>query len=174
MSNEPTKPQQPIRQYPKMNKQDDGSYVGERPPEFKIQELMGMRTHDAAIGIFVSAVSALGKSAEKHASLVSAMFAEIEPRDAVEAMLVSQMTTTHVLITTLTERMTHQENYQVRETYERSVTRLSRTYLAQMDAFKKYRAKAQQTVRVERVNVESGGQAIVGDVSHRGRVEHEK
>ena len=29
-------------------------------------------------------------------------------------------------------------------------TRLSRTYLAQMDALKKYRAKAQQVVRVER------------------------
>lgn len=78
------------------------------------------------------------------------------------------MTATHVAMTTLSERMTYQESYQVRESYERSMTRLSRTYLAQMDALKKYRAKAQQTVRVERVNVESGGQAIVGDVSHRG------
>jgi hypothetical protein len=44
-----------------------------------------------------------------------------------------------------------------------------------MDALKKYRAKAQQTVRVERVTIEGGGQAIVGDVTHRGgRVEHEK
>ena len=29
-------------------------------------------------------------------------------------------------------------------------------------------------VRVERVNVESGGQAIVGDVSTGGRAKHEK
>ena len=43
-----------------------------------------------------------------------------------------------------------------------------------MDALKKYRAKAQQTVRVERVNVESGGQAVVGDVSTGGRVDEEK
>ena len=83
-------------------------------------------------------------------------------------MLVSQMTATHVAMTTLSERMTYQESYQVREAYERSVTRLSRTFLAQMDTLKKYRAKAQQTVRVERVNVESGGQAIVGDVKHGG------
>ena len=40
---------------------------------------------------------------------------------------------------------------------------------ARLDALKKYRAKAQQTVRVERVNVESGGQAVVGDVSQRGQ-----
>ncbi|MEP4986655.1 MAG: hypothetical protein ABJV68_03005, partial [Paracoccaceae bacterium] len=73
---------------------------------------------------------------------------------------------THVAMTTLVERMSYQENYPVRESYERSTTRLSRTYLAQMDALKKYRAKAQQTVRVERVTVNDGGQAIVGDVSH--------
>ncbi len=31
-----------------------------------------------------------------------------------------------------------------------------------------------QPVRVERVNVESGGQAIVGDLSHAGSVKSEK
>jgi hypothetical protein len=37
-----------------------------------------------------------------------------------------------------------------------------------MDALKKYRAKAQQVVRVERVTVEEGGQAIVGNVERGG------
>ena len=41
-------------------------------------------------------------------------------------------------------------------------------YAGQMEALKKYRAKAQQTVRVERVTVEDGGQAIVGNVTHGG------
>jgi len=39
-----------------------------------------------------------------------------------------------------------------------------------MDALKRYRAKAQQTVRVERVTVREGGQAIVRSVSHEGFV----
>jgi hypothetical protein len=43
-----------------------------------------------------------------------------------------------------------------------------------MDAFKKYRRKTQQIVRVERVNVESGGQAIVGDVSTGRGADDEK
>lgn len=98
------------------------------------------------------------------------MFAELEPRDAIEAMLVVQMTATHVAISTLTERMTYQNTSEVRESLERSVTRLSRTYLAQMDALRKHHAKAQQTVRVERVTVNEGGQAIVGDVSGVGGV----
>ena len=69
---------------------------------------------------------------------------------------------------TLAGRAMDQTNYQARESQERSMTRLSRTYLAQMDTLKKYRAKAQQTVRVERVTVNEGGQAIVGDVTHGG------
>jgi hypothetical protein len=62
----------------------------------------------------------------------------------------------------------NQSNFQVMESQERSMTRLSRTYIAQIDALKKYRSKAQQTVRVERVTVNEGGQAIVGDVTHGG------
>ena len=64
--------------------------------------------------------------------------------------------------------MVDQTMSKIRESNERSMTRLSRTYLAQMDALKKYRANVQQVVRVERVTVNEGGQAIVGDVHHGG------
>ena len=77
-------------------------------------------------------------------------------------------------MTTLSGRMSYQDSTDIRESLERSITRLSRTYLAQMDALKKYRAKAQQVVRVERVTVHEGGQAIVGDVSTGGRANDEK
>ena len=43
------------------------------------------------------------------------------------------------------------------------------SYAAQMDTLKRYRSKGQQTVRVERVTVESGGQAVVGNVETGGR-----
>ncbi len=174
MSSEPTQLNQNTRPYPTLTKTDDGEYHADVPEGFSIKSLMGMKTHEAAHGAYISAVSAIGKSVDKYSSFVSAMFAELEPRDGVEAMLIGQMTATHVAMTTFIERMSYQESYQVRESYERSMTRLSRTYLAQMEALKKHRAKAQQIVRVERVNVESGGQAIVGDVSTRGRAEHEK
>ena len=48
-------------------------------------------------------------------------------------------------------------------------SKLSRTYAALLEALDKRRGKGQpQVVRVERVNVEAGGQAIVGAVSHGG------
>jgi hypothetical protein len=174
MSKDLDKPKDSHRAYPKLKKLDDENYDVECSKEVSIKALVGMRTLDAAHGVYVTAISALGKSADKYGNLVSAMFAEMEPNDAVEAMLIAQMTATHVAMTTLIGRMTYNDATEVRESLERSTTRLSRTYLSQMDALKKYRAKAQQTVRVERVTVNDGGQAIVGDVCHQGGAEHEK
>ncbi|MBF9030624.1 hypothetical protein HKCCE3408_09465, partial [Rhodobacterales bacterium HKCCE3408] len=99
-------------------------------------------------------------------NLMAAMAVEMEPSDAVEAMLVTQMTATHVAMTNMSRRLHHAASPELREAYERSMTRLSRTFLSQMDQLKKYRAKAQQVVRVERVEVKDDGQAIVGDVSY--------
>ncbi|ASP22466.1 hypothetical protein ANTHELSMS3_03847 [Antarctobacter heliothermus] len=156
------------RAYPSMQFDDKGALNAHVGAPGEIAALLGMKTPDAAQGVFYSALEALGASAKSKAQLVAAMFAEIEPRDGIEAMLVAQMTATHVAMAVVSEKMSHASMFTVRESYERSMTRLSRTYLAQMDALKKYRAKAQQVVRVERVTVHEGGQAIVGDVRHGG------
>jgi len=163
-----------LRKYPKVDKLESGAFQVNCASEAEVVNLLGMKTESAAFGVYKTALNALGKQAEEHGNLASAMFAELEPRDGVEAMLIGQMTATHVAMTTLMHQMTRTSMYNVRESYERSVTRLSRSYLAQMDALKRYRAKAHQAIRVERVNVESGGQAIVGDVQTGGRVGDEK
>ncbi|MDD9731667.1 hypothetical protein PVW46_17320 [Mameliella sp. AT18] len=157
-----------VRAFPSMQMDEDGTLQARVGAQEDVQALLGMKTAEAAQGVFRSALEALGGSAKDKAQLVSAMFAEIEPRDGIEAMLVAQMTATHVAMTLVASKMAGGAGYQVRESYERSMTRLSRTYLAQMDALKKHRAKAQQVVRVERVTVQDGGQAIVGDVTHGG------
>jgi hypothetical protein len=51
---------------------------------------------------------------------------------------------------------------------ERAFNKLVRTFAAQVEALKRYRTGGEQTVRVERVTVNEGGQAIVGNVSHGG------
>ncbi|SFH37130.1 hypothetical protein SAMN04488020_11131 [Palleronia marisminoris] len=156
------------RQFPKIRYGDGEKIDVVTVQDFRFEPLMGIKTDDAARLVFCTALSALGKAAETFASLAPAMFAEVEPRDGVEATLVAQMTATHIAMTSLSEKASYQTSYQVRESCERSMTRLSRTFLAQMEALKKYRAKAQQLVRVERVTVNEGGQAIVGDVTHTG------
>ncbi|RWK12174.1 hypothetical protein [Mesorhizobium sp.] len=57
---------------------------------------------------------------------------------------------------------------QAMEAHERMFNRLARTFVAQVEALKRYRSKGEQRVYVERVNVEKGGQAIVGNVGGRG------
>lgn len=130
-----------------------------------MMKLFNVETNEAASGLMMSALNALGRSGEQYWDMAAAMQAELKRRDAAEAMLITQMTATHVAMTSLSQKTVDTSgSYQVREALERSMTRLSRTYLAQMDALKKYRAKASQTVRVERVTVESGAQAIVGNL----------
>ena len=153
-----------VRGLPKIHRDDDGALQMICATHSTLRNLVGVKTDEAALGLFNSAVHALGVNADVYLPLMNATFAEIEPRDAVEAMLAAQMTATHVMMTGLANKVMDAPNPSLREAYERSVTRLSRTYLAQMEALKKYRAKAQQVVRVERVTVNEGGQAIVGTV----------
>jgi len=47
-------------------------------------------------------------------------------------------------------------------------TKMLRTFMAQMEALKKYRTGGQQKMIVEHVHVNEGGQAIVGTVNQGG------
>ena len=133
----------------------------------ELRKLFGTKTHDAASGLMSSAVNALGRTGANLRPFIAYLAAELEPTDAAEAMLVVQMAATHAAMTFTAQKVADASSWQIRESYERSMTRLSRTYLAQMDALKRYRAKAQQVVRVERVTVNEGGQAIVGSVGRQ-------
>lgn len=93
----------------------------------------------------------------------------MEPRDAAETLLLTQMAATHQATMMLARRLNQVKTMQQQDAAERALNKLSRTYAAQMETLKRYRSKGQQTVRVERVTVESGGQAVVGDVHHGGR-----
>ncbi len=50
-----------------------------------------------------------------------------------------------------------------------SATKLLRTFTTQMEALNRHRGKVGQQMVVGNVNVNEGGQAVVGQVSHDGR-----
>ena len=93
----------------------------------------------------------------------------IKPRDQVEAMLALQMAAVHNATATFARRLAHVENIAQQDSAERAFNKLCRTFAAQVEALKRYRSVGEQTVRVEHVTVNEGGQAIVGNVSHGGR-----
>ena len=98
----------------------------------------------------------------------------VEPKDQVEAMLAAQMAAIHVSTMTFARRLAHVENIPQQDSAERAFNKLARTFAAQVEALKRYRSGGEQTVRVEHVTVNEGGQAIVGNVSHGGRGSPEK
>ena len=91
------------------------------------------------------------------------------PRDPAEALLVTQMAAAHQAMMTMTRRLNRVENIAQQDAAEKALNKLARTYTTQMETLKRYRSKGQQVVRVERVTVEEGGQAIVGNVETGGR-----
>jgi hypothetical protein len=93
----------------------------------------------------------------------------INPQDEIEGMLAVQMIGVHNLAMEMLERamLKDQPTKGVNEIINR-ITKLTRTFTAQMEALNKHRGKGQQRMVVEHVHVHKGGQAIVGNVDQGG------
>jgi len=110
------------------------------------------------------------RTSERASNFALGVIASIEPRDEVEAMLALQMATVHQATMMMARRLTHVETLPQQDSADRALNKLARTYATQVQTLKKYRSNGEQVVRVERVTVEDGGKAIVGNVNHgRGR-----
>ncbi len=101
---------------------------------------------------------------------ISAMLG-VQSRDELEGMLGAQMIATHNAAMECFRRAMHREqSFEGRRQNLEFATKLTRSYTALLEALDRHRGKGQpQVVRVERVTVEAGGQAIVGAVSQGGR-----
>ncbi|MEO1024690.1 MAG: hypothetical protein AAFX07_03945 [Pseudomonadota bacterium] len=97
----------------------------------------------------------------------------IDPQNEMEASLAAQMAVTHLATMKASRRFLQSNSLEGQDSAERALNKLARTFTTQMESLKRYQSKAQQVVRVERVTVEEGGQAIVGPVTHGGTT-HEK
>lgn len=93
----------------------------------------------------------------------------IAPRDEVEAMLAAQMAAIHDATMTLVRRLNRAETIEQQNSAGNTLTKLARTYVAQVEALKRHRSGGEQRVTVEHVHVHEGGQAIVGSVETGGR-----
>lgn len=136
-----------------------------------VMESVGTTNADFAHGLIGQLLNAgtQGKKADESAlNFMLSMVRGVEPRDQVEAMLAAQMATIHNATMTFARRLAHVENIPQQDSAERALNKLARTFAAQVEALKRYRSKGEQTVRVERVTINEGGQAIVGNVRHGG------
>ncbi len=94
----------------------------------------------------------------------------LHPADQLEATLGVQRAAIHIATMKAAESLGAPPSVQMMDMQEKALNRLARTFAAQMEALKRYRSKGEQRVNVERVTVNEGGQAVVGNVSHGGGV----
>ena len=129
------------------------------------------RNADVINGLYsqIGVLGSHGRRVDEGASNFALGFVDsMAPRDAAEALLLTQMAAIHQATMMMARRMNHVENLPQQDAAERALNKLARSYAAQIEALKRYRSTGQQKVTVEHVTVNSGGQAIVGSVTKGG------
>jgi hypothetical protein len=134
-------------------------------------QALGTTNPDFANGLMNQLRSALCKGKAVNAAelnQVVAMVQGIGPRDETEAMLATQMTAIHSLTMKAARQMSNVETIDQQDSASNMLNKLARTFTSQVEALKKYRSTGEQNIRVQHVNVNEGGQAIVGNVQTGG------
>lgn len=94
-----------------------------------------------------------------------AIIADMAPRDAIEAMLATQMFGVHrAAMICLRRAMLADQPFEIADALRNQAGRLLRTFAHQTEALARHRGKGQQKVVVEHVHVYPGGTANVGVV----------
>ena len=90
-------------------------------------------------------------------------------------MLAVQMVAAHDLALAMARRALKTDRVDWMQTYSTLSAKLMNVYTRQLEALARLRGQTgQQTVRVEHVTVEAGGQAVVGNVTPKGRGDGDK
>jgi uncharacterized membrane protein YqiK len=113
-----------------------------------------------------------GSTDEERSNRASAALAAVKgfaPRDEVEGMMAAQAVALHnAAMECLRRAMIPDQPSEGADRLRRQAANLSRAMVDMVDAIERRRGKGPQVVRVERVVVQDGGQAIVGAVTATG------
>ena len=136
--------------------------------EALMAETLGVADCDAMYGILDQLVSASVKGRKPDAgtlALMISMVESIKPRDSIEAMLVAQMVSVHVMAMRSVHRLAGAGDLARQDSAARALGRLARTFAAQIEALSRHRNKGEPAITVQNVSVGDGGKAIVGNVT---------
>ncbi len=136
-------------------------------------DALGVTDRDAMDGILrqlVRASASGDKPDEVNISFMISMVKSIKPRDAVEAMLVAQMVSVHVMAMRCAQHLATADDLARHDSAARALGRLARTFPAQIEALNRYRSQGEPAITVQNVSVGDGGKAIVGNVTQHASV----
>ena len=156
-----------------LSKKDGGTQVSFDHPNERIGRLLlmnGVGTADSAFfdGLLTHVVNIGLQGAgtdSRGTNFALSVVKSIAPKDEIEAMLATQMAAVHMASITFARRLAHVDNIPQQESASNAFNKLTRTFAMQMEALKRYRTGGEQKVTVQHVNVNQGGQAVIGAVS---------
>jgi len=160
---------------PRIRLSSHGFSIDHPDPELGEQLManaLGATDRDAMDGILrqlVRASASGGSPDEVNLSFMISMVKSIRPRDSVEAMLVAQMVSVHVMAMRCAHQLASADIAQ-HDSAARALGRLARTFPAQIEALNRYRSHGEPAITVQNVSVGDGGKAIVGNVTQHARV----
>ena len=134
---------------------------------------LGVADRDAMHGILRQLVKASvsGENPDEvNLSFMISMVKSIKPRDSVEAMLVAQMVSVHVMAMRCAQQLASADDIARHDSAARALGRLARTFPAQIEALNRYRSHGEPAITVQNVSVGDGGKAIVGNVTQHASV----
>jgi hypothetical protein len=102
-----------------------------------------------------------------------AMLREIGPRDQIEVMLAMQMIAVHNVAMEAMAGALLEKSPEARQECANRAAKMLRIFTTQMEALKKYRGGGHQQITIKHVNVNEGGQAIVGHIETGHREDRE-
>lgn len=138
-----------------------------------LAEALGAVDRDALHGMLRQLVkaSAIGqKPDEANLAFMISTIKSIAPKDSIEAMLVSQMVSVHVAAMRCACRLACTDDLPQQESVARAMTRLCRTFAAQVEALGRHRNSDERAITVQNLSVQDGGRAIVGNVTQHANV----
>jgi hypothetical protein len=154
----------------------DGFFIDHPDPELGealMADALGVADRDAMDGILRQLVRASVSGQKVDAvnlAFMISMIKSIKPRDAVEAMLVAQMVSVHVMAMRCACQLANADDIARQDSAARALGRLARTFPAQIDALNRYRNHGEPAITVQNVRVQDGGKAIVGNVTQHASV----
>ncbi len=133
--------------------------------ETLLAQALGVVDSDALQGLLSQLVkaSATGRRPDQgNLSFMVSMLKSIAPRESLEAMLAAQMVGIHLASMRCAARLACTDDVPQQESLTRALTRLSRTFSAQMEALNRHRSNGACPITVQNLSVQDGGKAVVG------------
>lgn len=144
-----------------------------RTGEKLLAEALGAVDRDALHGLLsqlVKASAVARKPDQGNLAFMVSMLKSIAPRDSLEAMLAAQMVSIHVASMRCACRLACTDDVPQQESLTRALTRLARTYAAQMEALNRHRSNGACAITVQNLSVQDGGKAVVGNFTQHANL----